>query len=253
VRFWEEGDDAAELSRNGVEVWAPVSDCPHRYQVSNLGCVLSHAQGRAAVMKNTVTAAGYLSVGVYVTRGQPPETRLVHKMVIEAFVGPAPSEKHTDVRHLDGNNANCALYNLAWGTRSENMLDVWSHRQLPAVRAEVTETNRRKWYTSIDASDRLIEVTLELMNEGKLNIRDAARLWGCTADVAGSVVHGNTNRPVPPELVVEKKSKRSAAQKDAIAALVAEGKGFKEINELLDETLTAQGVYYYRTRAGRKK
>jgi hypothetical protein len=204
-------------------------------------------------MKNTVTAAGYLSVGVYVTRGQPPETRLVHKMVVEAFVGPAPSEQHTDVRHLDGNNANCALFNLAWGTRSENMLDVWNHRQLSVVRADATETSRRRWYTSIDASDRVIQVALELISEGKLNIRDAARLWGCSADVAASIIHGETNRPVPQELVAERKTKRTAEQKAAISELVAAGKGFKEINEALGETLSAQDVYYYRSKAAAKK
>jgi hypothetical protein len=205
-------------------------------------------------MKNTVTAAGYLSVGVYVIRGKPPETRLVHKMVIEAFVGGPPSEKHTDVRHLDGNNANCALYNLAWGTRSENMQDVWNHRQLSGgVGPAGMDPTRRKWYTSIDASDRVVRVTLELINEGKLNIRDAARLWGCSAGVAASLVHGETNRPVPQELVAEKKTKRTAAQRAAISELVAEGKGFKEINEALGESLTAQDVYYYRSKAAAKK
>lgn len=253
MRFWEEGDDAAELSRQGVEVWKPVADCPDRYFVSNLGRVLSHARGRPEALKNTTTAAGYFSVGVYVRKGEPPETRLVHKMVVDAFVGGPPTPKHTDVRHLDGDQRNCALYNLAWGTRSENMQDVWTHRK-PALSSRPAQSSAtRTWYSSIDASDRLVDVTLELMKEGKLNIRDAARLWGCTSDVAASVVHGNANRPVPPELVVEKKSKRSVAQKVAISALVAEGKGFKQINELLDETLTAQDVYYYRTRAGLKK
>jgi len=53
MRMWKPEEDAVELSRSGVEVWTPVEDCPDRYHVSNLGRVLSHAQGRAAIMKNT--------------------------------------------------------------------------------------------------------------------------------------------------------------------------------------------------------
>jgi hypothetical protein len=52
---------------------------------------------------------------------------------------------------------------------------------------------------------------------------------------------------------VPTKKYRSPEQKAAIATLVAEGKGFKEINEVLGESLTAQDVYYYRTRPGLKK
>jgi hypothetical protein len=249
VRFCEETDDAVELSRQGVEVWRPVVDCPERYFVSNLGRVISRARERPEALKNTVTAAGYYSVGVYARKGEPPDTRLVHRMVIDAFVGGPPTPKHTDVRHLDGDGKNCSLYNLAWGTRSENMTDVWNHRKLPAAERKSTEVSIRSWYSSVDASDRLVEATLELMKEGKLNIRDASRLWGCSAETAAAVVHGTTNRPIPPELVVEKKSKRSSERKAAVAALAAAGRGFKEINELLGETLTAQDVYYYRTKS----
>ena len=252
MRLWEEADDAIELSRQGVEVWKPVSDCPDRYFVSNLGRIISCARGRPEQLKNTVTAAGYYSVGVYVRKGKPPDTRLVHKMVVDAFVGGPPSPLHTDVRHLDGNEQNCSLHNLAWGTRSENMQDVWLHRKTPIAGNEAKQEERRTWYSSVDASDRVVEVTLQLMKEGKLNIRDAARLWGCSANVAAAVVHGGTNRPVPPELTVAKKSKRLAPQKEAISVLAAEGKGFKEINEVLGETLTAQDVYYYRSKSTRK-
>jgi hypothetical protein len=251
--MWEEADDAVDLSRQGVEVWKPVADCPERYFVSNLGRILSKARGRPEHLKNTVTAAGYFSVGVYVRQGEAPDSRLVHKMVVDAFVGGPPSPLHSDVRHLDGNEQNCSLHNLAWGTRSENMQDVWKHRSAPAPSRPTQAESTRSWYSSVDASDRSLKVTLELMKEGKLSIRDAARLWGCSNDVAAAVVHGDTNRPVPPGLVIDKKPKRTAAQKTAIATLVAEGKGFKEINEVLGESLTAQDVYYYRTKAVAKK
>jgi HNH endonuclease len=42
-----------------------------------------------------------------------------------AFVGPPPSGQ--EIRHLDGNPANDHLYNLAYGTRSQNQKDSVRH------------------------------------------------------------------------------------------------------------------------------
>lgn len=46
----------------------------------------------------------------------------VHRLVLEAFVGPAP--EGTECCHNDGNPANNRLINLRWDTRQENALDV---------------------------------------------------------------------------------------------------------------------------------
>lgn len=45
----------------------------------------------------------------------------VHKMVLEAFVGPAP--EGTECCHEDDDKANNDLSNLRWGTRSSNLYD----------------------------------------------------------------------------------------------------------------------------------
>jgi hypothetical protein len=52
-------------------------------------------------------------------------TRLVHALVLEAFVGPRP--KGQQCRHLDGNRQNNSLENLAWGTCQENAADRDAH------------------------------------------------------------------------------------------------------------------------------
>jgi hypothetical protein len=46
------------------------------------------------------------------------ESRLVHQLVLETFVGPCPENQET--RHLDGIPANNRLENLCWGTSQEN-------------------------------------------------------------------------------------------------------------------------------------
>lgn len=50
----------------------------------------------------------------------------VHRLVLEAFVGLAPSPRH-DGAHNDGNPLNNALSNLRWATKSENQMDRVAH------------------------------------------------------------------------------------------------------------------------------
>lgn len=52
-----------------------------------------------------------------------------HRLVLLAFVGVPPP--NTQARHLDGNRANPALVNMAWGTVAENMADRESHGNTP--------------------------------------------------------------------------------------------------------------------------
>lgn len=54
----------------------------------------------------------------------------VHRLVLEAFVGPCPPGHET--LHLDGNPTNNNLENLRWGTRLENMADQRRHGVLVA-------------------------------------------------------------------------------------------------------------------------
>lgn len=53
-------------------------------------------------------------------------TKAVHKLVCLAFNGPPP-EATSQVRHLDGNAANCLPANLAWGTQEQNWNDRRAH------------------------------------------------------------------------------------------------------------------------------
>lgn len=66
------------------------------------------------------TAAGYPMVMLGRSR-----SRYVHRLVVEAFVGPIPD--HIVVRHLDGNKMNARMENLTIGTRAENELDKRLH------------------------------------------------------------------------------------------------------------------------------
>jgi len=52
-------------------------------------------------------------------------TYRVHRLILEAFVGPCPSGMQC--RHLDGDSLNNRLDNLCWGTQKENADDAARH------------------------------------------------------------------------------------------------------------------------------
>lgn len=108
--------------RNTQEEWRDVPGYEGLYRVSSQGQVYSaHRGGRR--LRLSPRSKGYRAV--VLSRGGVTRTRLVHQLVLEAFIGPRPEGFVT--RHLDGNPANNALDNLRWGTYSENVHDSIEH------------------------------------------------------------------------------------------------------------------------------
>jgi hypothetical protein len=248
MRFAEVGDDVLALVAEDEEVWAPVADCAGRYFVSTFGRVASRVRGghTTKMLTPSISLTGYLTVGVTASPGGKSDTRLVHRLVVAAFVGSQPSELHIDIRHLDGNKQNNRVDNLRWGTRSENMKDVYAHRA-PAMRQRVLERRETKWYSE---DEHLRDVAVAFYREGKLTIADCARLMDCSAERAAQIVHGETQRTMTGPTTPRKRY-RTPQRKQEIMALVGEGRNLKDINEALGEVLTAQDLYYYRTRLRR--
>ncbi len=100
------------------ETWKPVVGYEDRYEVSDLGVVRSLSGPK--VMAPSPNRKGYPQLAL--RRGDPKsKTVFVHRLVLEAFVGPRPPGM--ECRHLNDNPADNRLSNLAWGTRKENMAD----------------------------------------------------------------------------------------------------------------------------------
>ena len=76
-------------------------------------------QTGALIMKQRVNLDGYYNV-TWTTR-KKPTFRLVHRMVLETFVGPCPEGLIT--RHLDNNKLNNNLNNIQWDTYRKNWED----------------------------------------------------------------------------------------------------------------------------------
>lgn len=77
-------------------------------------------------------AYGYLSVAL--CKNGSRVDRLVHHLVLEAFVGLCP--EGMECRHLDGNPKNNHRTNLKWGTRQDNADDKAKHGTVADHRGE---------------------------------------------------------------------------------------------------------------------
>lgn len=66
---------------------------------------------------------GYIQARL--SRSPKLHARLVHRLVLEAFIGPRPPGM--ECRHLDGDKANNDIRNLRWGTPLENAADQIRH------------------------------------------------------------------------------------------------------------------------------
>lgn len=106
------------------ETWRPVVGCEGRYEVSDLGRIRSLVRRSPRILNPTVGTHGYLLVNVYGS-GERRRNRSVHQLVAEAFIGARPDG--VDVRHLNGVKSDCRAVNLAYGSRSQNMIDLVEH------------------------------------------------------------------------------------------------------------------------------
>jgi len=99
------GNDGSVWSCRNVAGWGTLTDTWHK--LSGL----------------KTTKAGHTRVDLM--DGKTRHLRYVHRLVLEAFVGPCPPGM--EVCHNDGNPANNRLDNLRWDTHRENMRDRFKH------------------------------------------------------------------------------------------------------------------------------
>jgi NUMOD4 motif/HNH endonuclease len=115
----------AEHDHPEDERWEAVPGYEGRYEVSDRGRVRSIPQVKSLgrILRQHRRTGGYYGVSLY-SEGRA-RVVCVHRLVMEAFVGPQPKGWHT--RHLDGDQTNNRLSNLAYGTALDNADDVRRH------------------------------------------------------------------------------------------------------------------------------
>lgn len=118
------------MGHDTIERWLPVVGYEGLYEVSNMGRVRGvdrlevtkagyTRQRRGKVRSLKQNRDGYMVV--MLSREGKRRTVKVHRLVLEAFVGPCP-EGH-EACHYNDDPADNRLQNLRWDTRSENLLD----------------------------------------------------------------------------------------------------------------------------------
>jgi len=135
------------------EIWKPIPGYEGCYEVSNLGRVKSCARYvertthlgnthtkfiRERILRHGIQKSGHHLV---VLNNHAKDTRLVHRLVLLAFVGPAPDGLWG--LHEDGDPDNNTIENLFYGTPERNIRDVVFHGGRILTVREISEIRYR--------------------------------------------------------------------------------------------------------------
>jgi len=173
------------------------------YFVSSDGQVFSSRRSKhLRPMKPWLNNKGYKIVGI--TYEGVGHRVLVHRLVALVFLGFEASPS-LEVRHLDGNQGNCHVSNLAWGTHKENMQDMVRHGTQGASRhpERMARGDRHGSKTKPERVPRGETSGTAKITEDKVrllratydetqNISESARMVGIPRGAAKCVIQGKT-------------------------------------------------------------
>ena len=143
---------------NENEVWKDVVGYEGLYKVSDKGNVYSverlNSRGRkigGRIMKPTPNTNGYLRVNL--CKDGKTKSKLVHRLVLEAFVG--NPNNLPQVNHIDENKTNNELSNLEWCTGEQNINHgTRNERTRKKVRAVNVKNGEVTTFSSIVEAER---------------------------------------------------------------------------------------------------
>lgn len=141
-----------------AEIWRPVVGYEGYYEVSDLGRVRSvnrwmppnlyspgqYLRGRVLKQENTGPPGNRRYKRVRLRTDGASHRRLVHHLVLEAFLGPRPAGY--EVNHHDGNPGNNVRENLVYVTHAQNI----AHADATGLRNIRGEKNFRARFTTGD-------------------------------------------------------------------------------------------------------
>lgn len=128
-------------------------------------------------MKTGIHRKGYLYVNLTPPEGGSYKTFRIHRLVLEAFVGPCPDG--LECRHLNGIKSDCRLTNLKWGTPEENRKDNY---RLNAYR--IGENNQVAKLTNENVQDIRNRYT-----RGNVFMKELADEYGVSISNIHAIVH----------------------------------------------------------------
>lgn len=130
-----------------MEIWKLIPSTNGYYEASNLGNIRRVVQGcgvnrlRTNLTPQQNKSNGRMYVPITIKRVQ--HSRMVHKLVAEAFLGSAPSPRH-QVDHIDEDFTNNVLTNLQWLTPSENTRKSYASGLRKSSGPKISEAQRQR-------------------------------------------------------------------------------------------------------------
>jgi hypothetical protein len=175
------------------EIWMPVAGYEGAYEVSSLGRVRNverkvRAKGNAfRTVRSRIRIPCYVNgyPAVKLSIGNKSKTEIIHRMVLEAFVGPRPSLMH-DACHGDGSRTNNSIDNLRWGTKHENKEDAFKHGVAPHGERVGNSKLSAEFVFSVLADTRSgADIAKEIgVNRSTINKIRSGRSWARTIQQA---------------------------------------------------------------------
>lgn len=130
-----------------------------------------------SIRPKQVSIRGHQQVSLYI--GGTKANRYVHRLILEAFVGPCPPGM--ECCHADGDPTNNRLDNLRWDTRKANTADSIRHGTKPRGskhhRSKLTDDDIR---------------AIRRLRDGGMILRLIAERYGVTRPQIGSIISGRT-------------------------------------------------------------
>ena len=148
-----------------AEVWKEVVGYEGRYEVSNMGKVKSLITNK--IMRTCVSKKGYRVASLYRAGEKKTRNYLVHKMVMDSFVGELEGFQ---VNHVNGDPSDNRLQNLEYVTPRENInhrllnnknlrgtyKQTWSGRYSAAIKIKGKRKNLGTFDTEKQAHDAYV-------------------------------------------------------------------------------------------------
>ena len=148
------------------EIWKSYKDT--RYDVSTFGRVrsttrpdaLGHIRkSQARVMVQKVTQRGYNQVQI------SGNWKMVHRLVMETFIGPSDNPNRTVVDHINNNKTDNFIGNLQWLTIAENTQKAYKDGRIPPQTEAHKAKNRKRLLQINESHKKPVEVLVVKTND----------------------------------------------------------------------------------------
>lgn len=169
-----------EIVEIGEEEFRPVVGWPE-YMIGSLG-TLKKAKTGKVLKPYPVGSRGRTSryYCVRLCRKGLQKPAYVHRLVLEAFVGPCP--EGLEACHNDSNTRNNQISNLRWDTHTSNVRDT--------VERGASHAGERHPMAKLTA-DQVVEIRRLKASSG-LTLREIGRTFGVHEETVGGIVRGES-------------------------------------------------------------